>query len=81
MDDKKSAQREYKWLKDLRKICGSGEDITWFENNVYWKMGSGKNNKWMWEVGTMINGNEYGLEKRMIWIRDTLNWNVLERHS
>jgi len=28
MDDKKSAQREYKWLKDLRKICGSGEDIT-----------------------------------------------------
>jgi len=27
LDDRKSDQRESKWWKDLRKICGSSEDM------------------------------------------------------
>ena len=41
LDDRKSDQRESKWWKDLRKICGSSDDKTWFDKSVYWKVGSG----------------------------------------
>ena len=40
-DDRKTIQSEYRWWKDLRKICGSSDDRKWFEENVRWKVGSG----------------------------------------
>jgi len=35
----------------------------------------------MWEIGQRQMGMEFGLEKRMVWMGETSNWNVLRRHS
>jgi len=41
LDDRKFGQKESRWWNDLRKVCGSGEERTWFEESVTWRVGSG----------------------------------------
>nr|KYP72205.1 Putative ribonuclease H protein At1g65750 family [Cajanus cajan] len=30
------------WWKNLRKVCGSRTTSRWFDNNIQWKVGNGK---------------------------------------
>jgi len=51
LDDRKCGQRESRWWNDLRKVCGLGEERTWFEESVTWKVGSGTIIKFWEDVG------------------------------
>jgi len=44
----KSNQYMSTWWKDLREVCGEGENGRWFDQNVEWKVGSGSTIKF-WE--------------------------------
>ena len=41
LDEIKESNHESWWWRDIRKICGGGQNDNWFDSNLKWSIGKG----------------------------------------